>query len=98
MTKREQRQKKKLLLLQQIEQQRLDMAHSTEQWRTYTAPLDQYWQIFIRVKKFVFIGAGILILFNLRKPSKALKLSKAVVNAWGVTRLVQKLFITGQKI
>lgn len=98
MTSSKRLKERKALLLKQIEQQRLDLSHSTKQWIAYTAPLDHYWQTFIKIRKVAVIGAGIFILFSLKKPSRALRLSKTAIKAWGTTRLLQKLFITDQKI
>jgi hypothetical protein len=96
-TRRKQLLARKALLLQEIEQQRLDLSHSTVQWLDRTAQLDHYWQQFMKIRKVAFLGAGIVILFSLKKPSKALKLSRMTVKFWGVTRLAQRLLLTDKK-
>lgn len=79
------------MLLIQIEQQRLDLVHTTQEWIEYTAPIDNYCRMFIRMRKTIFLGVAVMILFTLRKPSKAIKLSRTAIKAWGTTRLVQRL-------
>lgn len=91
-TKKQLRQQKKQQLLNQIAQQRIDLSSTKAEWLHYTAPLDHYWQLFLKVRTVAFIGVSVMILTNWRNPSKIIKLSQTAMKAWWTTRIIQRSF------
>lgn len=94
MSKQKDLQYKKALLLIKIEQQRLDLAHSTRDFLAHTAPIDNSYRILFEMRKPVFIGATIIGLIAMRKPAKTAQLSRTAGKVWATTRMVQRLMNT----
>lgn len=90
--KKQLRQQKKQLLLSQIALQRVELGLTKAEWLHYTAPVDQYWHVFLKVRTAAFIGASLVILTNWKNPSKIIKLSQTAMKAWWTTRLIQRSF------
>ena len=54
------RQKRKALLLRQIQQQRLDLSASRRDWIDATRPLDRGWNTFLNLRTWTLAGTSIM--------------------------------------
>ncbi|WP_145507518.1 YqjK-like family protein [Yersinia alsatica] len=83
----------KAALLQEIQQQRLDLANSAAHWLEVTAPYDRGWAKIVGMRKYLMVGSGIVALYGIRHPSKLVRWSRRVVSVWGTIRLFRSTFL-----
>ncbi|MFZ1874397.1 MAG: YqjK-like family protein [Chania sp.] len=92
MNHRQYREWKKQQLIQQIQQQRLDLAANKTLWLEKTECLDQGWQTLFSLRKYVAIASSIVALYGIRHPGKFIRWSRRAIGIFGTIRLIRKVF------
>ncbi|CQJ64139.1 inner membrane protein YqjK [Yersinia intermedia] len=82
----------KAALLREIQQQRLDLAHSAAHWIEVTAPYDRGWAQIVGMRKYLMVGSSLVALYGIRHPSKLIRWSRRAVSIWGTIRLFRSTF------
>ncbi|AJJ09602.1 yqjK-like family protein [Yersinia rohdei] len=82
----------KAALIQEIQQQRLDLAQCAAQWVEVTAPYDRGWATMVSMRKYLMVGSSLLALYGIRHPSKLVRWSRRAVSVWGTIRLFRSTF------
>ncbi|WP_192457738.1 YqjK family protein [Musicola keenii] len=81
----------KSLLLQAIQQQRLELTKEKKRYLTITAPYDYCWQRWERVCRYLPLALPLLVLLGLRSPHRTLRWLRRAGNLWSTIKLVQHL-------
>lgn len=84
------RARKKDRLLEEIQQQRAEITQLTAHWRIQTAPIDKGYRNLVRYKNVLMGGLGLMMLYNIRSPSKMVRWSRRALNTWQVFRLFRR--------
>ncbi len=86
-------QKRKTDLLRQIQQQRLDLSVSCEQWLDATSGYDRGWQQLMGAKRWLVLGGGALALWSVRNPRKVTRFTsrwaRRGLGAWSTWRMLR---------
>ncbi len=88
---------KKQRLLNRIEQQRSDLAASSEDWLRVTAPYDRTWKTFVTFRPLFIAATGLLSIYSLKKTKRILQLGKKAFTMWGIARTIQSTINAGKK-
>jgi len=83
------RSQRKAELLGQIQQQRIDLSRTTQDWLTVTAPYDRGWQTLVQLRRYLVVAGGVLAVWNLRRPGRLLNLTKRGLNIWSTWRVIR---------
>ena len=83
------RQKRKALLLRQIQQQRLDLSASRRDWIDATRPLDRGWNTFLNLRTWTLAGTSIMAIWGVRHPRKLIRWTRRGFGIWSTWRLVK---------
>ncbi|ACS87154.1 YqjK-like family protein [Musicola paradisiaca] len=81
----------KSLLLQTIQQQRLELMKEKKLYLAITAPYDHYWQRWESVRRYLPLALPILVLLGLRSPHRTLRWLRRAGNLWSTIKRVQHL-------
>ncbi|KFK95396.1 MULTISPECIES: YqjK-like family protein [unclassified Serratia (in: enterobacteria)] len=92
MNRRQYREWKKQQLIQQIQQQRQDLAANKALWLDKTEYLDQGWQTLASLRKYVAIASSMVALYGIRHPGKFIRWSRRALGVWSTVRLLRKAF------
>lgn len=85
------RQLNKNQLLLEIEKQRFDLSRGAQQWLRSTTSLDKGWGSLYRARKIILAGVIILVVYNLRQPSRLMRWSRysvTALNSWNIFRRI----------
>lgn len=91
MSSAEERQRRKTLLLRQIQQQRLDLAASRRDWLEASQPLDRGWNTLLTLRSWALVGSSALAVWSVRHPRRLVRWAKRGVGVWSTWRLVRNL-------
>ncbi|NCI17484.1 hypothetical protein EHJ07_13485 [Cronobacter muytjensii] len=83
------RERRKALLLSQIQQQRLDMAASRRDWLAVTSSYDRSWNTLISLRSWAVVGSSIMAIWTVRNPNFLMRWGKRAFAAWSAWRLVK---------
>ncbi|MBD2815348.1 YqjK-like family protein [Xenorhabdus sp. Flor] len=81
-SRRQQRERKKQALLQEIQQQRQSLSAYGQHWLTIIRSYDRGWQMLLSFKPYFAIGSGILLLYGIRHPRKIYRWSRRLISIW----------------
>lgn len=91
MNSAEERQRRKALLLRQIQQQRLDLAASRRDWLEASQPLDRGWNTLLTLRAWAMVGSSVLAISSVRHPRRLVRWAKRGIGVWSTWRLVKNL-------
>ncbi|HHG8772186.1 TPA: YqjK-like family protein [Raoultella planticola] len=91
MSSKQERERRKALLLRQIQQQRLDLIASRRDWLAATAPLDRGWQTLLQLRSWAMVGSGIMAVWSVRHPRFLLRWTKRGFGIWSTWRMAKGL-------
>lgn len=83
------RQQQKAALLRKIQQQRIDLSRASRDWQQVTAPYDRGWQVVMQFRRYLLVAGGALAIWNIRRPSKLMTLTRRGLNIWSSFRMVR---------
>lgn len=82
--------RRKKLLLDEIQQQRTQLAQEGQTWLEVTAPYDKAWNILTSLKPILLIGASVVSLYSIKHPKKLVRWGRRAIGAVGLIRTLQK--------
>ena len=82
--------RRKKLLLDEIQQQRTQLAQEGQTWLEVTAPYDKAWNILTSLKPILLIGASAVSLYSIKHPKKLVRWGRRAIGAVGLIRTLQK--------
>lgn len=85
-------QQRKQMLVAQINQQRIDLSNTSQQWLELTEPVDKLWRRMYGLKNLALTGFVVIALIGWRRPVHLFRLSRRVFGLWGTARLIQRTF------
>ncbi len=88
------REKEKTLLLEKIQQQRLELASIARNWLQITAPWDHGWQKIVSIRHYLLAATSLLTLYGIRHPRKIITWSKRLLGTWGAVQWVRRVFLS----
>ncbi|ELQ6020635.1 YqjK-like family protein [Cronobacter turicensis] len=83
------REKRKALLLSQIQQQRLDMAAGRREWLAATGSYDRSWNTLLSLRSWALVGSSAMAIWSIRNPNFLLRWAKRGFAAWSTWRLIK---------
>lgn len=83
------REQRKIVLLNQIQQQRLSLSDAKRQWLETTAPYDKGWHALVSLRRYFVIAGSVLAIWNVRRPGKIMRLVKRGFSVWSTWRVVR---------
>lgn len=89
MSSKVERQKRKALLLGQIQQQRLDLSATRRDWLEATGAYDRGWNTLLNLRSWVLVGSSIMAIRTIRNPNLLMRWAKRGFSIWSVWRLVK---------
>ncbi|MEB8196053.1 YqjK-like family protein [Raoultella terrigena] len=91
MSSQQERERRKTLLLRQIQQQRLDLTAGRRDWLTATAPLDRGWLTLQNLRSWALVGSGVMAIWSVRHPRFLMRWTRRGVGVWSTWRMVKGL-------
>ena len=89
MSSKDERQKRKALLLSQIQQQRLDLTATRRDWLEATGAYDRGWNTLLNLRSWVLVGSSIMAIRTIRNPNLLVRWAKRSFSVWSAWRLVK---------
>ncbi|HAU4332180.1 YqjK-like family protein [Citrobacter freundii] len=89
MSSKVERQKRKALLLSQIQQQRLDLTATRRDWLEATGAYDRGWNTLLNLRSWVLVGSSIMAIRTIRNPNLLVRWAKRSFSVWSAWRLVK---------
>jgi hypothetical protein len=89
MSSQSDRQKRKAILLSQIQQQRLDLTASRRDWEERMISYDRGWNTLLSLRSWALVGSSLLAIRTIRNPNRLVRWGKRGFAAWSAWRLVQ---------
>ncbi|EMH4931857.1 YqjK-like family protein [Serratia marcescens] len=90
MSKYQERVSKKNRLIERINAQRSSLSHCTDQLLTGTEKFDRGWDVLFRMRAFIALGAGVVMIKAIRKkPSRFYFWPRRVLGIWSASRLIK---------
>lgn len=83
------REKRKVELLNQIQQQRLSLSVAKYRWLEATAPYDRGWHALVSLRRYFVVAGSVLAIWNVRRPGKMMRLVKRGFSVWSTWRVVR---------
>lgn len=90
MSSNRERETRNALLLNQIEQQRLDLSAASRRWFDITQGYDRGWNALLSLRSWALIGSGIMAIWSIRHPRFLFRWGKRGFAAFSTWRLLQK--------
>ncbi len=69
MSSKGEREKRKALLLSQIQQQRLDLSASRRDWLETTGAYDRGWNTVLSLRSWALVGSSVMAIWTIRHPN-----------------------------
>ena len=91
MSSQQERERRKTLLLRQIQQQRLDLTAGRRDWLAATAPLDRGWLTLQHLRSWALVGSGVMAIWSVRHPRFLMRWTRRGVGVWSTWRMVKGL-------
>ena len=89
MSSKVERQKRKALLLSQIQQQRLDLSAGRRDWLEATDSWDRSWNTLISLRSWALVGSSVMAIWTIRHPNLLVRWAKRGFGIWSAWRLVK---------
>lgn len=89
MSSKVEREKRKALLLSQIQQQRLDLTATRRDWLEVTAAYDRGWNTLLNLRSWILVGSSIIAVRTIRHPNMLVRWAKRGFSVWSARRLVK---------
>ncbi|HGW5059560.1 TPA: YqjK-like family protein [Citrobacter koseri] len=89
MSSKVERQKRKALLLSQIQQQRLDLSAGRRDWLEATDSWDHGWNTLISLRSWALVGSSVMAIWTIRHPNLLVRWAKRGFGIWSAWRLVK---------
>ncbi|ENF1795769.1 YqjK-like family protein [Salmonella enterica] len=89
MSSKGEREKRKALLLSQIQQQRLDLAASRRDWLETTGAYDHGWNTVLSLRSWALVGSSVMAIWTIRHPNMLVRWAKRGLGIWSAWRLVK---------
>ena len=83
------REQRKMELLNQIQLQRLSLSSAKRQWLETTAPYDKGWHTLVNLRRYFVVAGSVLAVWNIRRPGKMMRLVKRGFSVWSTWRVVR---------
>ncbi|CCJ86742.1 YqjK-like family protein [Cronobacter dublinensis] len=83
------RERRKALLLSQIQQQRLDMAAGRRDWLAVTGSYDRSWNTLLSLRSWAVVGSSVMAIWTVRNPNFLMRWGKRAFAAWSAWRLIK---------
>ncbi|CAG9427171.1 YqjK-like family protein [Providencia alcalifaciens] len=80
---------RKQRLVADIEQQRIMLSASKEEWLQATVPYDRAWQTIMTFRPIFIAATGLISILTLKHPNRFISLSKKAIAAWGLVRTLR---------
>lgn len=81
--------KRKALLLSQIQQQRLDLSVGRRNWLEATEAYDRAWNTLVSLRSYALIASSAMAIWTVRHPSFLMRWARRGFSAWSVWRMVR---------
>ncbi|WP_024153888.1 YqjK-like family protein [Salmonella enterica] len=89
MSSKGEREKRKALLLSQIQQQRLDLSASRRDWLETTGAYDRGWNTVLSLRSWALVGSSVMAIWTIRHPNMLVRWAKRGLGIWSAWRLVK---------
>ncbi|MEB2705061.1 YqjK-like family protein [Citrobacter koseri] len=89
MSSKVERQKRKALLLSQIQQQRLDLSAGRRDWLEATDSWDRGWNTLTSLRSWALVGSSVMAIWTIRHPNLLVRWAKRGFGIWSAWRLVK---------
>ncbi len=76
MSSKGEREKRKALLLSQIQQQRLDLSASRRDWLETTGAYDRGWNTVLSLRSRALVGSSVMAIWTIRHPNMLVRWAK----------------------
>ncbi|AWH88346.1 YqjK-like family protein [Limnobaculum parvum] len=86
---KQQRERKKNLLLQDIARQRSDLAQSRQAWLEQTQPFDRGWLALTQYPIITATSLGVAVVYGLRHPRKLILWGRRALGIWSTVNFVK---------
>lgn len=83
------RDKRKAVLVQQIQQQRLDLSAGKKSFLTLTARYDRSWLTLMSLRRYVAVGSGLIAIWSVRHPRTLTRWAKRGMGLWSSWRMIR---------
>ena len=83
------RQKRKAILLSQIQQQRLDLSVCRRDWLETTRAYDRGGNTLLNLRSWALVGSSVMAIWTLRHPNRLVRWTKRGFGLWSAWRLVK---------
>lgn len=87
MSSRQELEKRKALLLSQIQQQRLDLTACSRSWLRATSRYDRSWNMLLSFRSWAIVGSSVMAVWSVRHPRFLVRWAKRGFGAWSAWRL-----------
>ncbi|UJR63189.1 YqjK-like family protein [Dickeya zeae] len=78
-------------LLHRIQQQRLDLAAEKNHWLDLTAPYDECWQKWARIRRYLVLIPPAIAILGIRHPQRLIGFARRAATVWSTVKLVRSL-------
>ncbi|APY78464.1 YqjK-like family protein [Salmonella enterica subsp. enterica serovar Kiambu] len=89
MSSKGERERRKALLLSQIQQQRLDLSASRRDWLETTGAYDRGWNTVLSLRSWALVGSSVMAIWTIRHPNMLVRWAKRGLGIWSAWRLVK---------
>lgn len=96
MSSKGEREKRKALLLSQIQQQRLDLSASRRDWLETTGAYDRGWNTVLSLRSWALVGSSVMAIWTIRHPNMLVRWAKRGLGIWSAWRLVKTTLQIGR--
>lgn len=81
--------KRKALLLSQIQQQRLDLSAGRRNWLEATDAYDRGWNTLLSLRSYALIASSVMAVWTVRHPRFLMRWARRGFGAWSAWRLIR---------
>lgn len=81
--------KRKALLLGQIQQQRLDLSAGRRNWLEATEAYDRGWNTLLSLRSYALIASSVVAIWSVRQPSFMMRWARRGFGVWSAWRMLR---------
>ncbi|HKM97016.1 MAG TPA: YqjK-like family protein [Buttiauxella sp.] len=81
--------KRKALLLGQIQQQRLDLSAGRRNWLEATGAYDRGWNTLLSLRSYALIASSVVAIWSVRQPSFMMRWARRGFGVWSAWRMLR---------
>lgn len=81
--------KRKALLLGQIQQQRLDLSAGRRNWLEATEAYDRGWNTLLSLRSYALLASSVVAIWSVRQPSFMMRWARRGFGVWSAWRMLR---------